>query len=1560
MKSLTHCLSSLNIDGVEARYIQNLVNKRFEEGLSDQEIGEIVINDLIDELNNERESVISQLNKTITGTEIKDVTRVIPQNAEVVFNNLLAGMDEQRRSLASKLVSSGKVVLMSNSEAMAEAERAGYSTAEVNAESVPIGIEISGKTILIPENIPDGELWGALRHAIGTHIGRMVKSNAEFQLIKKTVMRRQNEDSATGKAIRRAMKQVPDNTDPENYSEEVIAYMVSSSEDIGLVRRIIAMIKNFITRFGVSYRIFNEQDFKALADIAIRREANGTEQTMFDSDGIKFQMVGPVGAIGVHRSQLQTKVAQKSLDRAKEMKKNGSDRKLIWAETGWWELVPGEWQYEIDDSAGEFSSKVWGGMKPNSKVKLPGIYKNKELFILYPQLKEVNVIAAKLDINHYGGYDLNGNIKINISSFGDVAKSTLLHEIQHAIQDYENFSKGGSVGNQVSKNQREIWQLDNEITSINQALKFVVDNGLKSPNGQLLEGPSKLYHKFLARRNSIIERFQDLTGNLISISQNEYKRLTGEVQSRLVQTRRRMTPDERKKYAPWETLQGMLIGEALMGFDQNPEDILISRKDATVAGWADSYSPTLGVGSVQPAVTFLDRMKNTVDLEEAVTSLASYFWNKDAAIERLQKHLGNQPIERDYATMRSLVGKIVSNDIKKFDKEILQPFLQFLSDKKIQVQDLEKMAHAQHAPERNLQMRRVNARRYIDALLQFMTDAEKRPWQEGLGDIQDEFVMNDQTRNQRRDNNVELLEEIADTVRTQRAQVDQLARDLAARVFTAEEINKGTPDNLRKRLDNMYARLEKRESLVALWDSRKDHLSGMTDSEAKAIERSYSGNLALYEATKMLRDISRKALDINHEAGEISDEEYAAIVGTYQYHVPLYREDVDDGKTPTGRTGVGPLGKPVQTATGSTKGVVDILSHVVDRYQSAITRRRKLEAGRALYEMVKGNPDEEVWSIVELEKKPDYDDEGNIRLYPSLQPNPKYQTPVKVDGKRYFIEVNKNNKVAVGFMEAINRQVTPLGPLTRMSGAVNRVLARLSTTWTPEFALPNFVRDLQTAMVNMSSTEAAGMQSKVFGNIGKAVAGIYRSERGKPSGLWGTVYQDAAENGVIMGWMSSYDDIKQLSKKIEIDLEMKNGGHKVRENIMRLGNLVESINLSIENGVRVATYHALTESGIDKRNAARVASNLTVDFTKHGTAGPAINSLWMFANAGIQGNIRIFQALSSSPTVRKTVVGIAGLGALIGMLGAVAGGEDDDGETYYDKLKKTNPTIFERNMVIMIPGGEGDYIKIPMAYGYNIFFKFGEEVSSVLRGQKPLESGLRWVKSVVNNLNPLAAGTILQTMAPTLADPMVQVMENAAWHGGPLMPPLNPYVNLPDSERYFRDVNPISKTVTEWLNKHTGGSRFKEGAISVSPETVEMIMETMAGGAGKMVKDTLNLPFAIADGDLSVRNVPIARRFVGVTPSGINKQIYYENREEMQTFVKELKNATREERPSLIREPFYKMVGAFERTETKLKDLNKRRKEIVSKAGDTERIDDLIRDTQVEFNKRYNATIGRD
>jgi hypothetical protein len=484
-------------------------------------------------------------------------------------------------------------------------------------------------------------------------------------------------------------------------------------------------------------------------------------------------------------------------------------------------------------------------------------------------------------------------------------------------------------------------------------------------------------------------------------------------------------------------------------------------------------------------------------------------------------------------------------------------------------------------------------------------------------------------------------------------------------------------------------------------------------------------------------------------------------------------------------------------------------------------------------------------------------------------------------------------------------------------------------------------------------------QRAVAKNVKAAIKGIYRAEQGNDSSKWSKIYRDFAKHGGAIGWMQGYEDIKQLAGTLEKELAYKDGKYPNRDKLRKLGKWITGMNVAIENGVRVSAYKAMIDGGMSKSKAARAAAGLTIDFTKHGTVGPTMNSFWMFANAGIQGNVRMITALATNRAVQKITAGIFAFGMMSSIMGALMGGDDDDGEAHYDKLKRTNPALFERNMVFMIPGSGGKYFRIPMPYGYNAFFVFGNEVASMVRGaQKPTDGMANIVSAILGTLNPLQSATLAQMVSPTLADPIIQMSENKTWSGGPLMPDKKPFgLPKPDSERYFSTVNPLAKAATKWLNDITGGSSIKSGWLDVSPETVEMVIGTMTGSAGRLIKDGLSMPMAaLSDDGLSLNKIPGARKLVSSQSPYVDDAIHRTNSAEVDTLIAQLKIGDREERIELRRDPLMKMISYHKSISSRLRKLNKRRR-LAEKHGRKEQVKKLKEQMQKlkrAYNKRYN------
>jgi hypothetical protein len=914
----------------------------------------------------------------------------------------------------------------------------------------------------------------------------------------------------------------------------------------------------------------------------------------------------------------------------------------------------------------------------------------------------------------------------------------------------------------------------------------------------------------------------------------------------------------------------------------------------------------------------------------------TYWVDKDAPISRVQKSLPNQPENLDYSLRKRLLGKVVADETEVVAETVLKPARKQLVDNDIAYDDVGLLAWAEHVPERNLKMKRDNARDYVDKVISTMTEPEATEYKERLAEIKEQSI----PVTEKRDGYISILSDMEKTL----------------------------GERAKNTKGNTESRVAQQTEIFSKWNDVKDRLSGMTNAEAKKVIEHFKakGNYKeIQKAVGTLREIGADALKMNLDSGELTQEEYDNISGAYKYHVPLFREDVPNsgfGKSATGSPSVGPLASPIKSAVGSTKRVIsgEVYAHVVDRYQSAISRKHKLEAGKVLYDMVLANPSD-MWSIEKTESTKVKDNEGNVR-WRHTDPrtvDSETQAPLKVNGELFVLEV-ADTPAMKRFMESLKDSPSDLGPILRASQKVNRFLAMLNTTLSPEFMITNFGRDIQTAGIHMEDTEAKGMQKKVLANVGPAIKAIFNIERGEDGGRLGGVYVGFKKHGAKISWMQGYENVEELAKNLESELAYEAGKRPKREKFRKLLSFVGAMNTAVENGVRLATYDQLIKAGVSPRKAAYTASNLTVDFTRHGTAGPKINALWMFANAGIQGNARMIKAIHRNPKIRKITAGITAFGFTANIIGAMMGGDDDDGESFYDKLRFERPSMFERNMIFMIPNSGGRYIKIPMPYGYALFFVAGNEAASAMRNPPRydnIEGMGRVMNTFLNTFNPIGAGTILQTISPTVTDPIVQSKENKAWHGGDLMPGENPFggAEKPDSERYWKSVNPIAKSVTAWVNDHTFGSAVKPGILDVSPETIENMVENYTGSLGRFVKDVAMLPVkAVGEEGLTARDIPFTRKIIGGKSDYVDNKIYRSNLERVQVYKRELAAGIVKRDPDMSR-----VIGYSKSTQTQLRGMKKRLTRFEDKKNTirAKEVKDQIRKVQRRYNTRFNKVV---
>ena len=139
---------------------------------------------------------------------------------------------------------------------------------------------------------------------------------------------------------------------------------------------------------------------------------------------------------------------------------------------------------------------------------------------------------------------------------------TLLHELQHAIQSRENWAAGGSTSGVKKGKLRKFYTQELH--------KIVQEDFGDLPNFDVLD--KKDVNKFLTTlRNTQPDSYKLIADKA---AENVYYRLAGEAEARLVEARRNMTNEERRRIPPWKMLdmpeEDLIVAKAAGGFIDKP------------------------------------------------------------------------------------------------------------------------------------------------------------------------------------------------------------------------------------------------------------------------------------------------------------------------------------------------------------------------------------------------------------------------------------------------------------------------------------------------------------------------------------------------------------------------------------------------------------------------------------------------------------------------------------------------------------------------------------------------------------------------------------------------------------------------------------------------------------------------------------------------------------------------------------------------------------------------------------------------------------------------------
>lgn len=310
-----------------------------------------------------------------------------------------------------------------------------------------------------------------------------------------------------------------------------------------------------------------------------------------------------------------------ALDTAEEMERRDVDAETIRQQTGWFRGRDGKWRFEIDDSGMEYRrdgdanlrresgyqrlaeltdkweasmsggealteseraemdrlEKEYGERVYEEHYLLSDFIEHSELFENYPQLRYTSLVFDELPDGTNGYYNYrDGTIYLSNKFIGE-PRDVLIHEIQHAIQRYEGFSRGTSPeywarreyesGDLVEERLRR--ERDSVFNSLSRAEQNKYNRYREldmALNQTMFAEPgteeAAAYQRYEAEQDAIYEelypnewfkqlldlerRMEDVPGEYARM----YRNTAGEIEARDAAARRRLTAEERRATPP--------------------------------------------------------------------------------------------------------------------------------------------------------------------------------------------------------------------------------------------------------------------------------------------------------------------------------------------------------------------------------------------------------------------------------------------------------------------------------------------------------------------------------------------------------------------------------------------------------------------------------------------------------------------------------------------------------------------------------------------------------------------------------------------------------------------------------------------------------------------------------------------------------------------------------------------------------------------------------------------------------------------------------------------------
>lgn len=296
-------------------------------------------------------------------------------------------------------------------------------------------------------------------------------------------------------------------------TQEYINELVNGKESRNIAQKIYDAIVKFLDKVtGYKTEEAYLRGLKDKFEKAFNSEySNNNEQT-------KYSIAGKKAMENAINKDSQYKIIEESYNKALKMAKENVDNEQIRQKTNWFQDKNGDWKFEFSDKDMSLKNIYF---EENKNYKLDDILEHETLFLLYPELRKLEVKFEKKKNGNAAYYHNENLITIN-TNFGNskiAIEGSLIHEIQHAIQHIEKFE----VGTSIKKGIKKYYNSLGEIEASDTKRRFIKEQEEKFDRESIPPESSKQnpVHPNIKKNQNIIEKIKDSIYNYFNSEKGE-------------------------------------------------------------------------------------------------------------------------------------------------------------------------------------------------------------------------------------------------------------------------------------------------------------------------------------------------------------------------------------------------------------------------------------------------------------------------------------------------------------------------------------------------------------------------------------------------------------------------------------------------------------------------------------------------------------------------------------------------------------------------------------------------------------------------------------------------------------------------------------------------------------------------------------------------------------------------------------------------------------------------------------------------------------------------------